>query len=384
MAEVLRKWALHAEFDLEVEEWDITNGPEQDLLREENRQKILAAILQGTYVAVLMSPPCGTWSRAPWANQFGPRPLRSHSHPWGFPWLEGARQKKVASSNSMVGLCLQVLEIILENNLTTWFWWEHPEDLGSVRSYRRRPRSQWFAKLHPQVRPASIWQLPELRRFLELPGAFTRTFHQCFFKADSPKPTRVFTTLPHFVNLGFGSWPVFSATGLYQGPLPRHCTCGQSHQQLIDKDPQGEFRTSAAAAYPEAMDKFLAEAVWAVLPTHAASLLKRAEEEKQTMVEGKMEAGEKKQAFEGRAEDKKEGIINTDKEEKYSAEVIDLEEVINTDKEEKHTAEVVGRQDLKRNLKRKQEDVAETPGPKKCKTKEEDGRSLKQKMASLP
>ena len=281
MAEVLKQWAVHAEFVLEVEEWDIANGPDQDLLRDDVQQKILASILKGTYVAILMSPPCGTWSRALWANQFGPRPLRAANHPWGFPWVEGQRQAKVASSNAMIRLCLQVLEMILDYKLNTWFWWEHPEDLGAVPTYKRRARSQWFGKLHPDVRPASIWQLEELRRFMAIPGTFTRAFHQCFFWADSPKPTRFLTNLPNFNKVGYSGWPEFDESGRYQGPLPRDCGCGRLHPQLIAKDREGNFNTTAAAAYPPAMDRFLATSLWAGVDLHSASLLKRVDEEKQ-------------------------------------------------------------------------------------------------------
>ncbi len=316
MAEVLKQWAMHAEFTLEVEEWDISNGSHQDLLRDENQQRILAAILKGDYVAILMSPPCGTWSRALWANQFGPRPLRAASHPWGFPWVEGQRRSKLASSNAMIRLCLQVLELILDHKLDTRFWWEHPEDLGAVPTYRRKARSQWFGKLHPDVRPASIWQLEELRRFMAIPGAFTRALHQCSFWADSPKPTRIFTNLPNFDRIGYSGWPKFDESGRYQGPLPRECGCGRLHPQLIAKDRDGNFNTTAAAAYPPAMDRFLASAIWASIKLLTTSLLKRVEEKKQEQLsveEKKQEqpkVEEKKQEQPSVEEKKQEGMEN--------------------------------------------------------------------------
>ena len=186
MASLLSQWSKSACFEIEVEEWDISNGAEFDLLQDERRQRILESLRRGDYIAVLMSPPCGTWSRAPWANQFGPRPLRSSSHPWGFPWLEGARLQKVANSNCFIRFCLEVLEVIRVETTNVKFWWEHPEDLGMVTTYRRRARTMWFRKMHAQVRPASIWQLDSLRQFQSIPGAFSRAFHQCRFGADSP------------------------------------------------------------------------------------------------------------------------------------------------------------------------------------------------------
>ena len=265
---------------MEFEEWDITNGAEFDLLREDVRKRILTNLRNGEYAAVLMSPPCGTWSRAPWANQLGPRPLRSASHPWGFPWLEGHRQKKVSDSNCFIRFCLEVLGIIDTEELLVKFWWEHPEDLGMVITYRRKARTMWFRRLHAQVRPASIWQLEALRQFKTIPGAFTRAFHQCFFKASSPKPTRIWTNLEAFAILGFEGWPQLDDAGVYNGPLPKLCGCGRQHQQLIAKDPHGNFLTTEAAAYPPAMDKFLASAVWTAISDLQASRLKRPEDEK--------------------------------------------------------------------------------------------------------
>ena len=297
---MLRSWSLHGEFEVDVEEWDILNGPSFDLLSQTNRETLLAAIAGGYYDAVLMSPPCGTWSRAPWANQFGPRPLRSSSYPWGFPWLEGDRQGKVAASNSMVRLCIEVLGLIETKGLTVFFWLEHPEDLGAVASYRRKKGKQWFHQVDSGVRPASVWQLAELRTFLQLPRSMTRAFHQCFFKAESTKPTRILTNLAHFETLGFASWPELDISGNYVGPLPRHCQCGQVHQQLIAKNNQGNFVTSEAAAYPPDMDKYLATALWRSFQSPpASSSLKRAgvqkhEEKKDEKSEGAQKQEEKK------------------------------------------------------------------------------------------
>ena len=310
MASLLSQWSKSACFEIEVEEWDISNGAEFDLLQDERRQRILESLRRGDYIAVLMSPPCGTWSRAPWANQFGPRPLRSSSHPWGFPWLEGARLQKVANSNCFIRFCLEVLEVIRVETTNVKFWWEHPEDLGMVTTYRRRARTMWFRKMHAQVRPASIWQLDSLRQFQSIPGAFSRAFHQCRFGADSPKPTRIYTNLTAFSSLGFPGWPLLDQQGFYQGPLPRGCGCGQHHKQLIAKNAKGDFLTTEAAAYPPRMDRFLAEALWATASAHYHSslkgpaLAKNLEVEERPHEEKKMELAKDSELGEGQQDEK--------------------------------------------------------------------------------
>ena len=149
--------------EVECEEWDICRGPDNDLLDEETQRSLLQRIESGEFFAVLLSPPCASWSRAPWANRWGPRPLRTALHPWGLPWLEGSKLSKVASSNAMIRLCLQVLEKAIAKGLGVFL--EHPENLGSVRS---RPSAT--------VRPASIWELPEIQG-LQGGDVFTVAFY---------------------------------------------------------------------------------------------------------------------------------------------------------------------------------------------------------------
>ena len=50
-----------------VEPFDTLRDAKHDLLDEGLRTSLLERIAQGYYDAVIMSPPCGTWSRAPWA-----------------------------------------------------------------------------------------------------------------------------------------------------------------------------------------------------------------------------------------------------------------------------------------------------------------------------
>lgn len=239
--------------EIECEEWDICRGPHHDLLDEKVQQQLLERIRSGEFFAVLLPPPCASWSRAPWANRWGPRPLRTALHPWGLPWLEGEKLRKVASSNAMIRLCLQVLEEALKQNMGGLL--EHPENLGSVRS---RPSAT--------VRPASIWELPEVRRFQQ-GRVFTVAFYQCRFGAPSRKPTRLLTNLERLRSWGWTTWPRLNQRGCYLGPLPVECSCGRTHQGLIKRSAEDAFATTEAAAYPEEMDLQIAWALWALAST---------------------------------------------------------------------------------------------------------------------
>lgn len=207
----------------QVDAFDILRDPSHDLLGDDLRQSILKKLEDGYYDVVIASPPCGTWSRAPWANVHGPRPLRSSMHPYGFPWLEGWRLRKVTQANSMVDLSLQALTICLKLDLL--FLLEHPEDLGATPRYS------------PGMRPASIWRLLPIRSWVAANQAYSGAFFQCAFGASSPKPTRL---LRNIVELNSKLWdglPCLDANGHYLGPLPPRCRCLKPHQTLIRKTP---------------------------------------------------------------------------------------------------------------------------------------------------
>ena len=137
-----------------------------------------------------------------------------------------------------------------------------PENLGAVSSFKRKARKAWFQTISSQVRPASIWQLQELQRFVNNSKVFSQVFHQCLFGADSPKPTRILTCLPYLKSLGWTGWPqLHPQTGAYLGPLPFQCACAFPHRQLISKGSDGSFLTTAAAAYPPRLDELFATAV---------------------------------------------------------------------------------------------------------------------------
>lgn len=110
---------------LRMREVDIAKRPENDLSNEKLWEDITQAVRTHEGDAVIMSPPCNTFSRARSKRResHGPKPLRSLHWPWGFVWLAMHHLQVIESRNFMAlaALCLtsQVDFII-----------EHPEDLG--------------------------------------------------------------------------------------------------------------------------------------------------------------------------------------------------------------------------------------------------------------
>ena len=82
-----------------------------DLLSEQLQSAMIADIRGNLVNFVFLSPPCSTWSRSLFNRlAIGPLPLRSKTHPWGFPWLTGARKEKIAAANSLMRFSLMVID----------------------------------------------------------------------------------------------------------------------------------------------------------------------------------------------------------------------------------------------------------------------------------
>ena len=126
----------------------------------------------------------------------GPRPVRDHTFPWGFPWLRNADRDRVLrlTSSSSNASKLQNFKI---RQAQCWLL-VHPEDLGLTSS---------------GLRPASIWQLPDVRSLVSERG-FTFALHLCHFGAAAPTSTRVAGRLPAWNHFGV-QWPVFDSGGKY-------------------------------------------------------------------------------------------------------------------------------------------------------------------------
>ena len=114
---------------------------------------------------------------------------------------------------------------------------EHPEDLRMT--YRGEP--------------ASMWQLPDIRKMLGNAKFTTATGHQCQYPdTDRQKPTRFLSDLDDFGVFGYVGWPRFDASGWYVGPLPHDC--GHNHRDnIIGRNKKGGFHAAPTAAHPAGM-----------------------------------------------------------------------------------------------------------------------------------
>ena len=217
----------------------MVNGSHQDLSRDDVWTKILVQIKLGTYSAVIMGPPCSTFSRAR-ERPPGPRPLRSADQPYGLPReeLTDSEHKELKLGNFYMLAAASAFRAAMTAGATAVF--ENPEPVAGY---------------------ASVFMFTELQALASDPQVSVINFDQCRFGAETSKPTRL---LVHGCDLT-------DAQGL---------RCNHQHKCWAWADTQGrprrswgphpplagrrrkngDFATKAAAAYPSDLNRRLVNA----------------------------------------------------------------------------------------------------------------------------
>ena len=196
---------------------------------------LLTTARAGRILALLLGPPCETWSSARFAELFddegnplkGPRPLRSAETCWGLPGLSLSELEQVA-----VGNCLLLREL----------WLCIPVALSGGSVILEHP-----APPYQMERPA-IWRTSVILLLLRDGWLFRRhTFAQGRHGARGRKPT----TLLH------ANCPIIKV-------LEEHAVDPDptTLQPLIGRDDHGRFPTSQAKEYPTKLCKCFATAFW--------------------------------------------------------------------------------------------------------------------------
>lgn len=196
-----------------------------------------------SFKAVIVTPPCSTYSRAQFANDQGPYPVRSNVRPRGFPWNSAPRRQKATLGNMMADFSFEALRRQARHRHHVAFM-EQPEDLGATKNSRI-----------PGHRPASMWQFPQFEEALQ-EGLRTAVFSQLDYGSLANKPTRLLMKweeeLPDTMYEGK---PQMDEAGYYMGPLPR-----RHGVPLIGRRGEG-FATSAAAEWPSPLCEWVAESI---------------------------------------------------------------------------------------------------------------------------
>lgn len=172
-------------FALRMFEFDILMDEKHDVLDDEFWTELVRFVKGLRPFAMLVTPPCSTYSRARhfYKQSPGPRPIRSRQFPLGFPWLKAKDRRKAEQGTLLAEKAWDLIE--LAGDIQSYFLAEFPEDLGQTSTGV----------------PASFWQMQHFQDVLTHHGVSSFAIFQCEFGAATPKPTRFVTSLRNF----FGS-----------------------------------------------------------------------------------------------------------------------------------------------------------------------------------
>ena len=151
---------------------------------------------------VAASPPCNTFSRARWANNKGPPPLRMKHCPRGFPWLKGPLLEAARQSNELVDFTFFAQQAQLEHHDSMTLL-EHPEDLGAVC----------------RNMPGTMWDFEAARDMMARSDVTTSALYQSDFGVPYAKPTRLMGRMRGLENVVKVGPPVFDKSGKHLGAL---------------------------------------------------------------------------------------------------------------------------------------------------------------------
>ncbi len=207
---------------------------------------------------LMIFPETSSWARSRHRSVQGPQPVRSAEWPWGFPWLSPRERDQVDVANKDLRQAFYWMNHCVNNHPATHLLLIHPEDLG----------------ISEQGRPASIWQLPELREWANRWGLRRYGTHQCVFGRSSwPYPVGILSTHPLPHSLFSPGWPIIdSASGLYQGPIARSCSCPPGSHQRDSDFRDRRLRSKDVSFLQPGVQDFLATlALHSAAPTHGAT-----------------------------------------------------------------------------------------------------------------
>jgi hypothetical protein len=245
MRHYLHQFCKRSNITLKLVELDILRNARVNFALDSVRSFYLSKIQAGEFDLVLSSPPCSTFSRAPWANLWGPKPIRSFKHPRGFTNLKWSQRMMAKLGNVLADFSFQALAY-QSSQSPGFFLKEQPEDLGALKS------GPWIGQ-----RPASVWQFQQHADLLQQPNVRSIAIFQSDFGASYPKPTRLLLNLSDLSEASFyQGLPSFDEQGFYTGPLPK---CTSATSTLKRKSSSSPFATTGTAAWPPKLCNWIAE-----------------------------------------------------------------------------------------------------------------------------
>ena len=195
---------------------------------------LVRSIRAKVFHAVFLAPPCSSFS------VLHPMHLRSRAQPDGIEPIPPHWQAYVRKHNALAAVSARIFQACHEEGIPVAA--ENPADRGEEAS------PAFWAE---HSNHGSLWRSSSWAPALEATGATCFTFAQCAFHSPSQKWTTIAAAggMPHaLAGLGSGRF------GCHHGREPHQVT-------LLGHDSLGRSRATMAAAYPPALDLFLANAL---------------------------------------------------------------------------------------------------------------------------
>ena len=132
IAEELRTLCQRSGLGLHFEQLDINvGGASHDLLDTGRQAELEARIVEGEFDFLILSPPCGSWSRLNYGHTPGPKLCRSKESLWGFPNSGPAQRQRAEQGNAFIHFCIRAIEAISSarrhSGAVVRVLWERPE-----------------------------------------------------------------------------------------------------------------------------------------------------------------------------------------------------------------------------------------------------------------
>ena len=188
----LRSRAEEENLQLEVWSIDLAVHPDMDFTKAEVVARIVSASRAGAFHAVIVGPPCSTWSRARFRKGNGPRILRTRSEPWGRTDIRftPSERSKLDLGTALLRASLDIIEAVC---------------LAGSMGLLKHPRD-------PGCQPyPSIWALPEVGQLGVRVGLIINLLDQCRYEQKAKKATTV------------GAFGQAALTSSARDLLSRHC-----------------------------------------------------------------------------------------------------------------------------------------------------------------
>ena len=228
-----------------------------DIMHDSFFQSLLRRVALGEFLLVIAAPPCSTFSVSRFfpsrsAKDGGPPPVRVRDHITGRPDCPLAHRTELHGANELVRRMSMLLHVA--HGAGSEFIIENPADRGDSSE----------PGLFIDERHGPIWLMPDLVTLRKACSCSLVTFSQCNFGAPSQKYTSFLFTpslLPFLSHLD-----------------RLRCTHTKDEHEARaggEKNDNGEWNSREHAAFPPALNFFLAETAAALVRQHGSPLQRR-------------------------------------------------------------------------------------------------------------